>query len=65
MRSLLEEAQAELGVARRALQLRERAYADGRVVDEEMWMLSMARQRDRIAELEADVELLQKFEEAA
>jgi hypothetical protein len=36
-----------------------------RVVDEEMWMLSMARQRDRIAELEADVELLQKFEEAA
>jgi hypothetical protein len=65
MRSLLEEAQAELGVTRRALQLRERAYADGRVVDEEMWMLSMARQRDRIAELEADVELLQKFEEAA
>jgi hypothetical protein len=65
MRSLLEEAQAELGVARRALQLRERAYADGRVADEKQWMLSMQWQRDRIAELEADVALLQKFEEAA
>lgn len=56
MRSLVEETRAELDQQRRALAWSERAANEGRIVNETVWLENLELRRQRIRELEEQLE---------
>lgn len=48
----LESIYEELGDAKRALNLTEAAYEDGRVVDIDAWLATVEKRRQRVVDLE-------------